>query len=52
MIHQLDFNGLDKVEKAIKRLKAYEHGEGYWLCFSGGKDSCTIKALTDMEVVK
>lgn len=52
MIHQLDFNGLDKVDKAIMRLKTYEPPEGYYLCFSGGKDSCVIKALADMAGVK
>ena len=52
MIHQLDFNGNDKVDKAIMRLQAYEPEEGYYLCFSGGKDSCVIKALADMAGVK
>lgn len=52
MIHQLDFNGKDKVDKAIMRLQAYEPKEGYYLCFSGGKDSCVIKALADMAEVK
>lgn len=52
MIHQLDFNGNDKVDKAIMRLQAYEPKEGYYLCFSGGKDSCVIKALADMAGVK
>lgn len=52
MIHQLDFNGIDKVEKAIKRIQLYEPEEGYYLCFSGGKDSCVIKALADMAGVK
>lgn len=52
MIHQLDFNGLDKVDKAIMRLRTYEPPEGYFLCFSGGKDSCVIKALADMAGVK
>lgn len=52
MIHQLDFNGIDKVEKAIQRLKLYEPPEGYYLCFSGGKDSVVIKALADMAGVK
>ena len=47
MIHQLDINGRDKVEKAIMRLQAYEPEEGYFLCFSGGKDSCVIKALAE-----
>lgn len=52
MIHQLDLNGKDKVEKAIMRLQAYEPPEGYYLCFSGGKDSVVIKALADMAEVK
>lgn len=52
MIHQIDFNGLDKVDKAIMRLQTYEPQEGYYLCFSGGKDSVVIKALADMAEVK
>lgn len=52
MIHQINFAGLDKVEVAIKRLQAYVPEEGYYLCFSGGKDSCVIKALADMAGVK
>lgn len=52
MIHQLDFNGRDKVDKAIMRLQTYEPPEGYYLAFSGGKDSCVIKALADMAGVK
>lgn len=52
MIHQLDMQGLDKVDKAIDRFRAYEPPEGYYLCFSGGKDSVVIKALADMAGVK
>lgn len=52
MIHQLNFDGKDKVEIAIERLKTYEPEEGYWLAFSGGKDSIVIKALADMSGVK
>ena len=52
MIHQLDIYGTDKVEKAIMRLQTYEPPEGYYLCFSGGKDSVVIKALADMAGVK
>lgn len=52
MIHQLDIYGKDKVEKAIMRLQTYEPPEGYYLCFSGGKDSVVIKALADMAGVK
>ena len=52
MIHQLDLYGRDKVDKAIQRLQTYEPPEGYYLCFSGGKDSVVIKALADMSGVK
>lgn len=52
MIHQLDLNGRDRVDKAIMRLQTYEPPEGYYLCFSGGKDSCVIKALADLAKVK
>ena len=52
MLGQLNMDGLDMVELAIKRIKAYEPPEGYFLAFSGGKDSVTIKALCDMAGVK
>lgn len=52
MLHQLDIEGRDKVDKAIMRIQTYEPEEGYYLCFSGGKDSCVIKALADMAGVK
>lgn len=42
----------DKVAISIERLKSFEPPEGYYLAFSGGKDSCTIKALADMAGVK
>lgn len=41
-----------KITDAIGRLKAFEKPEGYHLAFSGGKDSCVIKALADMAKVK
>jgi len=41
-----------KVDIAIKRLKSFEPPDGYWLAFSGGKDSVVIKALADMAGVK
>lgn len=52
MIGQLNMSGLDKVETAIKRLQAFEPPEGYYLAFSGGKDSVVVKALADMAGVK
>ena len=52
MIHQLNIYGEDKVQVAIKRLKTFEPPEGYYLAFSGGKDSVVIKALADLAGVK
>lgn len=44
----------EKVKTSIERLKAFEprNGEGYFLAFSGGKDSVVCKALMDMAGVK
>lgn len=52
MIGQINIYGNDMVQQAIKRLKMFEPPEGYYLAFSGGKDSCVIKALADMAGVK
>ena len=43
---------LDKVELAIQRLKAFEPPEGYYVAFSGGKDSQCIYHLCQMAGVK
>lgn len=51
-IYQLNIYGKTKVDIAIDRLKAFEPPEGYYLAFSGGKDSVVIKALADMAGVK
>ena len=40
------------VDAAITHLRSYEPPEGYWLAFSGGKDSCVILALAKMAGVK
>lgn len=37
-----------KVEKAITRLQMFQPPEGYYLAFSGGKDSVVIKRLAEM----
>ena len=42
----------DKVKVAIERIKAFEPAEGYWLAYSGGKDSTVCKALMEMSGVK
>lgn len=52
MIEQLNMQGLSKVEVAIMRLQTFEPKDGYYLSFSGGKDSVVIKALADMAGVK
>jgi len=46
------FGTIDKVDLAIRRLREFEPPEGYYLAFSGGKDSVCIKALADMAGVK
>lgn len=51
-IHQLNFYGKDKVEQAVERIKTFEPPDGYFLAFSGGKDSVVVKALADMAGVK
>lgn len=42
----------NKVEIAIKRIKTFEPSEGYWLAFSGGKDSVVLYRLAEMSGVK
>lgn len=42
----------NKVQKSIARLKTFEPPEGYYLAFSGGKDSVVCKALMEMAGVK
>ena len=52
MIGQMNLDGNDKVDVAIKRLKTFEPPEGYYLAFSGGKDSQCIYHLAKMAGVK
>lgn len=42
----------EKVKASIERLKAFCPPEGYYLAFSGGKDSVVCKALLDMAGCK
>lgn len=42
----------DKVKIAIDRLKTFEPEEGYYLCFSGGKDSQCIYHIAKESGVK
>lgn len=52
MLGQLNIWGKDKIEVAVQRIQEFEPKEGYYLAFSGGKDSCVIKELANMAGVK
>ena len=53
MINQLNFEGKNKVEIAIDRLKQFEpKNEPYYVAISGGKDSDTIVKLCELAGVK
>lgn len=47
-----DGSALDKVQLAIRRLKTFEPPDGYYVAFSGGKDSQCIYHLCEMAGVK
>jgi len=49
---QLDFERKNKVEVAIDRLQHFEPPEGYYLAFSGGKDSTVLYQLAVESGVK
>lgn len=49
---QLNFEGRNKVEVAIMRLQQFQPSEGYFLAFSGGKDSVVIYDLAIRAGVK
>ena len=51
-IYQLDINGKTKLEKSIERLQRFEPPEGYYMAFSGGKDSTALKGVADLAGVK
>ena len=46
------FEKIDRVKMAIDRLRQFEPPEGYYLAFSGGKDSVCIYQLALMAGVK
>lgn len=46
------FGEVDRVQVAIDRLRQFEPAEGYYLAFSGGKDSQTVYHLAQMAGVK
>ena len=45
------FGTVDLVQRSIERLQYFEPSEGYYLAFSGGKDSVVIKELAKMAGV-
>lgn len=49
-VHQTNLAG--RIERAVKLLRDNVPPEGYYLAFSGGKDSCVIKKLADLSGVK
>ena len=52
LVEETLFGTMDKVAIAIERLRMFEPPEGYYLAFSGGKDSIVIKELAKMSGVK
>lgn len=46
------FGEIDKVDLALRRIKLHEPPEGYYVAFSGGKDSCVILDLVKRAGVK
>lgn len=46
------FGERDKIQIAIDRIRHFEPEEGYYLAFSGGKDSVVIHKLAEMSGVK
>ena len=51
-MQQLDIEGRTKEEKAIEFMQQHEPEEGYFLGFSGGKDSTVLKHLADLSGVQ
>ncbi len=52
MLGQLNVFGKTKLEVTLERIKSFEPEEGYYLAFSGGKDSQCIYELCKMAGVK
>lgn len=52
LIEYTVFGTVDKVQIAIDRLKNFEPPDGYYLAFSGGKDSVVVKKLCDIAGVE
>lgn len=52
LVQSTVFGRTDKVQRAIERLKTFEPNEGYYLAFSGGKDSQCVYHLAKVAGVR
>ena len=52
LVQETLFGTEDKVKTSIDAIRTFEPPEGYYVAFSGGKDSVVVKALCDMAGVK
>lgn len=52
MLFQTDLWGKTKLDKTIEKIKLFEPDDGYFLAFSGGKDSQCIYHLAKMAGAK
>lgn len=52
LIENTLFGVEDKVANSIEALRTFEPSEGYYVAFSGGKDSVVVKKLCDLAGVK
>jgi phosphoadenosine phosphosulfate reductase len=52
LVEETLFGTRDKVQIAIERLRQFEPAEGYYLAFSGGKDSVCLLRLAEMAGVR
>ena len=51
-LNQLNLDGRTLVDITLDRIRAYEPPEGYYVAFSGGKDSIVVKDLVARAGVK